>query len=124
MTGINDQELEMLATACDTIRELPKIRFVGIINKMGKLVVGKFREGVESYLDNKEDGMAYMEIAMEVFLREEFDEKLGAIDYVHSKRKKISMISIPIGKYLVLVSAEPDLNVDTVVSLAHKVFPR
>ena len=110
--------------ACDALLTLPKTRFVGVINKMGKLVVGKFKKGVTSHLSDREDGMAYMEMAMEVFLREEFDEKLGTIDYVLSRRKKISLISMPVGKYLVLISAEPDSDVERMVGLAGKEFAK
>ena len=100
----------------------PKIRFAGVINQMGRIVTGKFKEGVSSYLDDKEDGMAYMELAMEIFLREEFNEKLGEVEYVLSKRKKINIISIPMKKYLILISSEPDANVEEVLEKTKQVF--
>ncbi len=115
--------LEPFENAADTVLELPGMRFIGVINKMGKLVVGRFKKGVKSHLSDRENGMAYMEFAMEVFLREEFDEKLGPIEYVLSKRKKISIISMPVGNYLLLISAERDADVDGIVGLAGRIFP-
>ena len=116
------QQIQSLENGCESLLALPKMRFVGIINKMGKLVVGKFKKGVTSYLNDKEDGMAYMEFAMEVFLREEFDEKLGTIDYVLSKRKKINVISMPLGEYLILISTEPDAEVESIVQKTYDIF--
>ena len=118
------QHIQSLENGCESLLALPKMRFVGIINKMGKLVVGKFKKGVTSYLNDKEDGMAYMEFAMEVFLREEFDEKLGTIDYVLSKRKKINVISMPLGEYLILISTEPDAEVESIVQKTYDIFRR
>ncbi len=111
-----------LAAACDSLLEEPGMRFAGVVNRMGRLVVGRFREGVKSHLDDKEDGMAYMEFAMEVFLRTEFDDKLGAVEYVLSKRKKINVISIPVGGHVVLVSTEPGADVEGIVGRAGAAF--
>ncbi len=119
-----EERISALEGACDTLLAMPRMRFVGVVNKMGKLVVGRFGEGVTSYLDDREDGMAYMEFAMELFLREEFDEKLGAVDYVLSKRKKVSIISMPIRRHLVLISAEPDADVESIVGLAGQIFSK
>lgn len=106
-----------IQSATKEILKEPQVRFVGIINRMGRLVAGEYRSDVKSHLLDKEDEMVYMQLAMEIFLRQEFDKKLGPIDYVLSKRKKVNMISIPIEKYLVLVSTEPTANVDNVFTL-------
>ncbi len=116
------EQIKAYENACLAVLELPKVRFVGIISNMGRLIAGKFKEGVKSYLDDKEDGMAYMQFAMEVFLREEYNDKLGEIDYVLSKRKKISVISIPKKKHLILISAEPDADVQMIFEESHKQF--
>lgn len=108
------EKIKLIEKACDDILKGSGVRFVGVINRMGKLVVGKHESSIKSHLLDNEDQMVYMQLAMEIFLRQEFDQKLGQIDYVLSKRKKVSMISIPIEKYLVLVSTEPSVNVDDV----------
>ena len=117
-----EEQIKAYENACKTLLDLPKIRFAGIISNMGRLIAGKFKEGVTSYLDDKQDGMAYMQFALEVFLREEYNDKLGEVDYVLSKRKKISVISIPKKKHLILISAEPDADIDAIFKETHKVF--
>ncbi len=106
------EQIKLIEKACDEILKDRGVRFVGVINKMGRLVVGRYNTSIKSHLLDNEDQMVYMQLAMEIFLRQEFDKKLGSVDYVLSKRKKVNMISIPVEKYLVLVSTEPGIDVD------------
>lgn len=117
-----DGQIKVLEASCDAMLTVPKVRFTGVIDRMGNMVVGKFKKGVKPYLDDQENRMAYMEFAMELFLREEFDEKLGEIEYVLSRRKKISLISIPLGDYMVLVSAEPGADAESAARAARDTF--
>lgn len=112
------EEINSLESVAKTLLQEDKLRFIGIINRMGRIVVQQYREGITSLLKDQEDKMISMQLALEVFLREEFDEKLGPIDYVLSKRKKVNLISIPIGKYLVLVSTDPGVDVDAIATKA------
>ncbi len=108
------EQIKLIEKACDEILKDKGVRFVGVINKMGRLVVGRYNTSIKSHLLDNEDQMVYMQLAMEIFLRQEFDKKLGSVDYVLSKRKKVNMISIPVEKYLVLVSTEPGIDVDKI----------
>lgn len=111
---ITPEEKKLLELACKRLLEEPKIRFIGIINKMGRLIAEEYKQGVASLLEKQQDMMLHMELALEIFLREEFNEKLGEIDYVHSKRKKINLISIPVDTHIVLVSTDPGVDVDVI----------
>ena len=112
------EDIKSLEALTKQLLQEDKLRFVGIINRMGRIIVQQYREGITSLLKDQEDKMISMQLALEVFLREEFDEKLGQIDYVLSKRKKVNLISIPIGKYLVLVSTDPGVDVDAIAAKA------
>jgi len=116
------EEIKSLEEASKKILQEEKVRLVRIINRMGRVIVERYQEGITSLLQDKEDRMISMQLALEVFLRDEFDEKLGPIDYVLSKRKKINLISIPIGKHLVLVSTEPNADVNAIVEKTNENF--
>ncbi len=116
------EEIKSLEEASKKILQEEKVRLVRIINRMGRVIVERYQEGITSLLQDKEDRMISMQLALEIFLRDEFDEKLGPIDYVLSKRKKINLISIPIGKYLVLVSTEPNADVNAIVEKTNETF--
>ena len=116
------EEIKSIEQGSKKILQEEKVRLVRIINRLGRVIVERYQEGITSLLHDKEDRMISMQLALEIFLRDEFDEKLGPIDYVLSKRKKISLISIPIGKYLVLVSAEPNADVNAIVEKTNETF--
>jgi len=116
------EEVKSIEEASKKILQEEKVRLVRIINRLGRVIVERYQEGITSLLQDKEDRMISMQLALEIFLRDEFDEKLGPIDYVLSKRKKINLISIPIGKHLVLVSTEPNADVNSIVEKANEIF--
>jgi len=55
-------------------------------------------------------------------MRKDFDEKLGPIDYIVSQRKKIVLISIPTRNYLVLISAEREVDVHEIIREVNRAF--
>jgi hypothetical protein len=119
MSSTTDDDLEK---SCKVILDLPKIRFVGVLNKMGNKIAGGFKEGVSSYLPDKDSRMMYVELTLEYLMRKDFDEGLGPIDYIASRRGKVTMISIPTKDFLVLISAQRDVNVEEVIRKVNSAF--
>jgi hypothetical protein len=119
MTSTKDEDLEK---SCKMILGLPKIRFVGVLNKMGNKIAGGFKEGVSSYLPDKDSRMMYVQLTLEYLMRKDFDEGLGPIDYIASRRGKVTMISIPTKEFLVLISAQRDVNVEDVITNVNSAF--
>ena len=54
----------------------PKIRFAGIINYRGKLIAGGMVTGKKALEDEKKDEMLFMELALRVKMRSEFNNFL------------------------------------------------
>ena len=115
-------ENEPLETSCEKILDIPKVRFVGVLNKMGRKIAGGFKSEVSSYLQDKENQMMYVQLTLEYLMRKDFDEQLGAIDYIASRRGKVTMISIPTKDYLILISAQRDVNVEDVINQVNIAF--
>ncbi len=86
------------------------IRFVGVINERGKLLAGGLREGLKSLEDPKDDEMLFMELALRVRMRKEFDKQLGSVKFAMSLREKVIVMSFPIGDNILYVSANTSLN--------------
>ena len=89
---------------------------------MGKKIAGGFKDGVTSYLQDKENEAMYIQLTLEFLMRKDFDKELGSMDYIASRRGKVTMISIPTKKYLVLISAERDVDVEKVIRDVNKAF--
>jgi hypothetical protein len=96
---------------CETIQKLdPKIRFVGLINDKGHLIAGGMAIGKKALEDTKKDEMLYLELALRVKMRQEFDEELGPVKFAMSYRDKVLVMSFPMGREVLLVSAEKELD--------------
>lgn len=96
-----------LSVICNGIFEInEKIRFVGIIDQMGKLVAGDMKKGLPSL--ERDDGsiMLYLGYAINNMLRRDFDNVFGKVLYTFSEREKIKLLTIPIDDNLLLVSMD------------------
>ena len=119
---MSSDEIQSLEHACKKILVLPKIRFIGVLNKMGKKIAGRFKEGVTSLLPDIENQRMYVQLTLEYMMRKDFDDQLGSIDYIVSRRTNVTMISIPTKEYLVLISAQRDANAQDIIREVNSAF--
>lgn len=117
-----NQEYLVFQDKCKNLLELPKIRFAGLINHMGKLVAGGFKGGIEPLENDAERQKMYMELALRVSMRKDFDYSLGPVKYSASRRANVVMMSFPLGNKVLLISAEPDIDVDQTAKKILKVI--
>ncbi|HSA97506.1 MAG TPA: DUF6659 family protein [Candidatus Nitrosotenuis sp.] len=112
-------EQSILEQKCDTLLKENEICFVGLINPMGILVAGGFKSCIGSLQDEAERQKMYMELVMQVSVRKDFDYRLGQVRYSASRREKAVMMSFSIDSFVLLISAEPNVNIDRT---AHKII--
>jgi len=91
----------------------PKIRFVGFVDYMGNLLIGGFKKGVTPLKEESERHKIFLEVALRVRTREDFDYNVGPVKYAASRRTKIVMMTFPLKNKILLVSSEPDVEIDT-----------
>src|SRR5579864_2600939 len=107
---------------CNRLLQNEEIRFAGFINSMGRLVAGGFKEGIKPLEDEAERQKMYMELALRVSMRKDFDYSLGPVKYSASRRKNAVMISFPINSNVLLVSAEPTIDIDKFANKIMKII--
>jgi hypothetical protein len=96
---------------CKTVLSLdPKIRFAGVINERGRLVAGGMKENVTPLENEKDDEMIYMELALRVKMRKEFDKQLGRVNFALASRERALAISFLINDDILYVVSEPDAD--------------
>ena len=122
MALLKTQDIKRLDKACEALSNEDKIRHVGVINELGRLVAGGFRKGVSPLLSDEKVRMVYMQMQLDFNMRQELDEVLGPIDYIASRRQKQLIISVPFGENLVLIAAEPDADDKEIIKKAEKLF--
>jgi len=99
---------------CELLLQIPDIRFAGLIDPMGNLVAGGFRPDVAPLKDETERKKMFMEVVLRQRTREEFDHNLGSVEYAAARRKNVIVLSFPIGKNVLLVSAEKHLDIERI----------
>ena len=99
---------------CDEVLKLDKkIRFVGIFNSHFKLI--KMREGLQSLLSPEETQFSIIDTFSKWRTRQGLAKKLGEPLYAMAEYEKVKRITIPINDDgLILVSAEPSVNHETI----------
>lgn len=96
---------------CNQILQLEnKIRFAGIINQRGRLVAGGMKENVKPLENEKDDEMIFMELALRVKMRKEFDRQLGPVNFALASRQRALAMSFIINEDILYVVAEPDAD--------------
>lgn len=116
------QEVESFENACSKLLEIDKARHVAVINKLGRLVAGSFRPGVVRYLDEEKVKMVYMQLMLDLKMRQELDDLLGPIDYIISRRKNVTILCVPTENYLVVISAERNASSSKIIKKAEELF--
>ena len=112
--NITPDEISSLEEKCKRLLREPDVRFVGIINNMGRQVAGGYKNTITPLVDDEDHKMS-LEHALETFLTRDLDEQLGTIDYIITKRKKVTMITIPTEKYSVLMSVERMADAEKII---------
>jgi len=83
-----------------------KVRFAGVINSKGRLIAGGMTPSIKRLGDRKRDEMLYMELALRVKMRREFDDDLGKVKFSMSFREKLIVMSFPMGDDVLMASME------------------
>jgi len=106
---VNVEELEKI---CQKINKLdPKMRSARIINNRGHQVSGGMKKGLLSLENQKQDEMMFMELALRVRMRHEFDKEFGEVHFSMSYRDKVIVISFPLtNDDVLLVSCEKEID--------------
>ena len=107
---------------CKMLVQEDEIRFAGLVGPTGRLVAGGFKPEITPFEDDAEMQKMYMELALRVSMRKEFDYSLGPVKYSASRREKAVMMSFPINSNVLLISAEPSVDIDRTASKIMKML--
>ena len=103
----------------DEILSEKEIRFAGFVTMQGDLAEGQFREDVVTFENDEEQKKVFRELAIRISTRKNFDFSMGAVKYSASRREKLVMMSFPLKNMILLITSEPNVNIDR---LAYKII--
>lgn len=106
------ENVEKLEKICQKIVKLdPKMRSARLINSRGHLIAGGMKEGLLSLEAQKQDEMMFMELALRVRMRHEFDNEFGEVHFSMSYRDKVIVMSFPLtNDDVFLISCEKEAD--------------
>jgi len=106
---------------CQQVLSLdPKIRFAGVTNSKGELVVGEHKKNVEKLLVGDEIKMSLHYALQKRDLYTNLAYKLGHERSSITEYDKVSMISIPINSSeLFMISTEPRADYLKIIDFVH-----
>ncbi|MXX21289.1 MAG: hypothetical protein F4Y82_05365 [Cenarchaeum sp. SB0665_bin_23] len=105
------ERLSHYTQLCERVMNLDKsIRFAGVISDRGRLVAGGMREGVKPLEKEKDDEVLFMELALRVRMRREFDRQLGPVNFAMASRRRAITMSFRLNNNILYVAAEPDAD--------------
>ena len=100
---------------CERVKKVDsKVRFAGVINSKGRLVAGGMVSSKKRLGDRKNDEMLYMELALRVKMRSEFDDDLGKVKFAMSIREKLIVMSFPMKNDVLFVSMDKKMSFDKI----------
>ena len=126
MSKQSDSSFQLYDEKCKILLKEPQIRFAGIVDKAGNLVLGGFKEGLTPYENDETKLQAFYNFVSKASIRKEFDESLGPINYIAARRDKAVLISFPfpLSQILLLISAEPNVNIENMAKKVVEIFTK
>ncbi len=117
-------ENQTLNIKCKKLLDEDKIRFAGIIDEKGELLAGGFKKGISRLMSNGQKLSEFMALSFKYSGSREFDEELGLLNYVASRRDRLVLLCfpLPLSHNVLLVSAEPEVNVEEIASKVVKIY--
>jgi hypothetical protein len=108
------------------------IRFAGIANNLGSLVATAYRNGLTPLMDKQETSHYAIQAVLRAATREDFESKIGMMEYSIGKYERLIRATIPIKlssskeddetkSYYLLLSF--DLNSNVMDVIENKVLP-
>ena len=108
------------------------IRFAGIANKMGNLVTTTYQQGIIPLMTKEETSQYALRAVVRATTHEDFETKLGRLQYSIGKYDKLTRATIPIpptgttdsddkSKFWLLLTLDIDSDATTIIE--RKVLP-
>ncbi len=111
---MNEQKFDLneYDKKCQKILEDPEILFAGLLDGLGSLLAGGYKQGTCSTLTDEQHQSICSELASRVTKRKKFNSPLGHVKYSASRRERVVIMSFPISDKVVMIIAEPHINID------------
>lgn len=99
----------------------PEVRFAALLGADGELLAGGLKENINLRLNDAQMDEVCKELASRVEKRKKYDLELGRVKYSTSRREHVVIMSFPVYEKVVMIVAEPNVNIDR---LAYRIIEK
>ncbi len=115
------KELDLVEIVEDIIDLDPKMRFVAIIDQKGHIIESIMKSGKTSLKSQKEEEHFCKQVIERRKMRNDFDNSLGKVRYVHVEREKLTqMVTYP-KNFTVYYTLEPEMTIENKLKIMNKI---
>ena len=119
MYQTNDEQL--LNVAENILAFNSAMRFAAILDLKGNILEGIMQENKTSLESQKQQEKYCNDVAKARKMREDYDEKLGKVRYIHTERENVTQITAYTRKYTVFITMEPELSITKKLQIITKI---
>jgi hypothetical protein len=96
---------------CNKVMKVDRnIRFAGIVNEKGEVIEGGFQQGIKPLLSERMEQEMYVQSLVNVITLRGMKDRLGALKYSLSEHEKVILLTFPLEKGILCVSASQTAN--------------
>lgn len=96
---------------CNKVMKVDRnIRFAGIVNEKGEVIEGGFQQGIKPLLSERMEQEMYVQSLVNVITLREMNDRLGALKYSLSEHEKVILLTFPLEKGILCISASQKAN--------------
>ncbi len=105
---------------CESIlRSNGKIRYVGIINRFGRTITGRLREGIRPFFRQEEARNEFFITAIRESMRSSFTESLGKNHFTLTIHDKVKLVSFMYNDNIIYISIDATASYDEIVGIVN-----
>src|ERR687889_1398567 len=100
----------------------PSIRFAGIANQLGSLIATQYRQGLVPLMTKEETSQYSIQAVLRAAIREDFESKIGRLEYSIGKYEKLIRATVPITfanseskRFYLLLSFDSDSDAKSII---------
>ena len=114
-------ELELIDVVEDILDLDPNMRFAAILDLDGQILESIMKQQKTSLESQKQLEQFCLDAAKRRDMREQFNDSLGRVRYVHVERENVTQITVYLKNNTVFVTMEPELSNDRKLELVNKI---
>lgn len=99
-----------------------RIRYASVLDDTGRVIAGGMRKGIPSLEPVSEDLRLMANLTIQIGTDKTWDRYFGTIQFTFVKREKVNMLTFNLGDNFMLISTEPDFELQFAANLRDMVM--